>query len=309
MKLTKVPLTELRFHPVTMAQLRTELAQPYPVETVQNQASALKTASRIATANGSSRRWHLFAGETTMWKNSLLFWLFIMLGACRPQGAQQVLVVEKQTKHGSSYTIFYPQKLAVDVVTQRPAATDERCHLSVAAAYTDLDTYAPLDLLVCQGRLRQTAATVGFLTGVLTIVGDTLAIGRVAAGQVPPRAQLARASQRQGTVLLQELLVFEGKNQRQAGGSVFQRRALVEFANHRFAVVESAADDLEIQQFADDLLELGAKNALYLDMGDWDEGWYRQGSQVVTLGHRRTDTARQSNWLVFTRPRSAAPPQ
>lgn len=242
-------------------------------------------------------------------KNNLLFWLCLVLGACHPQHARQVQVVEKQTTHGSRYSVFYPQKLAVDVVTQRPTAPDERCHLSVAAAYTDLDTDAPLDLLVCQGRLRQTAATVGFLTGVLTIVGDTLAIGRVAAGQVPPRAQLVRASQRQGTVLLQELLVFEGQNQRAAGGSVFQRRALVEFADHRFAVVESAADDLEMQQFAADLLELGAKNALYLDMGDWDEGWYRDGSRVVTLGHRRTHTARQSNWLVFTEPRSAAPPQ
>lgn len=242
-------------------------------------------------------------------KNGLLFWLCIVLGACQPQAARQVLAVEKQTKQGSRYTLFYPQSLAVQVVTQRPAAPDERCHLSVAAAYTDLNTYAPLDLLVCQGRLRQTTATVGFLTGVLTIVGDTLAIGRVAAGQVPPRAQLVRASQRRGTVLLQELLVFEGKNQRQAGGSAFQRRALVEFANHRFAVVESAADDLEMQQFAADLLELGAKNALYLDMGDWDEGWYRDGRRVVTLGHRRTHTARQSNWLVVTEPRPATPTQ
>jgi len=240
-------------------------------------------------------------------KYSFLFCSLLVLAACRQQAAQQVQVAEKTTRQGNGYTVFYPQNLAVDVVTQRPLATDARCQLSVAAAYTDLDTDAPLDLLVCQGRLRQTTATVGFLNGVLTIVGDTLAIGRVAAGQVPPPAQLARASQHRGTVLLQELLVFEGKNQRQAGGSVFQRRALVEFANHQFAVVESAADDLEIKQFADDLLELGAKNALYLDMGDWDEGWYRAGSRVVTLGHRRTHTARQSNWLVFARPPGPRP--
>jgi hypothetical protein len=241
-------------------------------------------------------------------KPSLLFCLLLALAACRQPAAQQVRVEEKQTPQGSRYTIFYPQQLAVEVVTQRPPAADARYQLSVAAAYTDLDTDQPLDLLVCQGHLRQTTATVGFLTGVLTVVGDTLAIGRVAAGQVPPPAQLARASQRRGTVLLQELLVFEGQNQRQAGGSVFQRRALVEFANHQFAVVESAADDLEMKQFADDLLALGAKNALYLDMGDWDEGWYRDGSRVVTLGHRRTHTARQSNWLVFAQP-PGPPPQ
>jgi hypothetical protein len=232
--------------------------------------------------------------------------LLITLASCTQQATQQVRVEERITQKRSSYSIFYPQSLAIEVVTQRPLATDERYQLSVAAAYTDLDTNQPLDLLVCQGRMRQTAAEVGFLTGQLTIVGDTLTISRLSPGQSPPRAQLALASRRQGTVLLQELLVFEGKNQRQAGGSIFQRRALVEFANHQFAVVESVADDLEMQQFGDDLLELGAKNALYLDMGDWDEGWYRAGSRLVQLGYRRTHTAQQSNWLVFSK-NSAAP--
>jgi len=234
-------------------------------------------------------------------KNSLLLWLLVALGACSGPAGQQVRTEERKTQKGSLYTIFYPQKLAVQVVTQRPEREDARYCLSVAVAYTDLETNRPLDLLVCQGHLRQANATVGFLTGVLTIAGDSLAIGQIAGGQSPPSEVLAQVSRRHGTLLLQELLVFEGKNLRQAGGSVFQRRALVEFANHRFAVVESAADDLEMRQFADDLLELGAKNALYLDMGDWDEGWYRAGSHVVTLGYRRTHTARQSNWLVFAR--------
>jgi hypothetical protein len=83
-------------------------------------------------------------------------------------------------------------------------------------------------------------------------------------------------------------------------GSLFQRRALVELAGQRFVVVESMSDSLTMQQFGEDLLELGAYNALYLDMGDWDEGWYKTGKQVVKLGHRRTETGRQSNWLVLT---------
>lgn len=233
--------------------------------------------------------------------------LLLASASCQLPSGPQVRTAEQTTRQGRRYTVFSPQKLTIDVVTQRPEKADERYYLSVAAAYTNLDTDEPLDLLVCQGRTHQLAAEVGFLTGVLTIVHDTLVISRVAAGAVPPLAPLARAGANQGTVLLQELLVFEGKNQRQAGGSVFQRRALVEFANHRFAVVESMTDDLEIKQFADDLLELGAKNALYLDMGDWDEGWYREGSGVTTLGHRRTHTARQSNWLVFAQPQVPLP--
>jgi len=244
----------------------------------------------------------------TVLKLSGWIWLLLTLAACRQQAGPQVRVEERKTQKGSSYTLFYPQNLTVQVVTQRPLATDERYCLSVAAAYTDLETNQPLDLLVCQGRLLQTKAKVGFLTGLLTIKGNVLTISRVANGQAPSPPQLAQASHQLGTVLLQELLVFEGKNQRQAGGSIFQRRALVEFANHQFAVVESVADDVEMQQFGDDLLALGAQNALYLDMGDWDEGWYRAVDEVVTLGHRHTHTAQQSNWLVFAKP-PAAPQQ
>ncbi|GAB3637076.1 hypothetical protein GCM10027422_26660 [Hymenobacter arcticus] len=236
---------------------------------------------------------------------SLLLGMLLGLLACTQNTAHQVVVKERTTQGGNSYAVFYPQNLAIQVVTARPSAEDENCALSVAAAYTDLETSQPLDLLVANGRLRQTKATVGFLNGVLTIIGNKLTINKIDRGKSPPSAQLARVQSQQGTLLLQELLVLDSKNQKPAGGSLFQRRALVEFADHRFAVVESASDAIGMQQFGDDLVELGAKNALYLDMGDWDAGWYKRGSQVVTLGHRRTETPRQSNWLVFAQPASS----
>lgn len=226
-----------------------------------------------------------------------------LIAGCQPAGPV-ARAEPRTTARGSQYTIFHPDKLAIRVVTSRPAPTDEQVQLSVAGAYTDLDTNRPLDLLVCQGQMLQSQAKVGFLDGVLTIVDTTLTISRIAKGQTPPAAELARVQHRKGTVLLQELLVHQGQNQRPAGGSRFQRRALAEWPGHRFAVVESTADNLTMQQFAADLIELGATNALYLDMGDWDEGWYRAGNGgVVKLGHLRTETPRQSNWLVFERPR------
>lgn len=233
---------------------------------------------------------------------SSLLCLLIGLLACSPKAAPDVRTEQRKTAKGTLYALFYPQNLAVRVVTSRPNPGDGRCQLSVAAAYTDLQTNQPLDLLVCGGRVLQAKAKVGFLDGSLTILGNTLAIGQLAKGQSPPSAQLARVQAGHGTLLLQELLVFRGQNQKAAGGSVFQRRALVEFTGHQFAVVESASNYLTMKQFADDLLELGAQNALYLDMGDWDEGWYKRQGRVVALGNRRTETARQSNWLVFTAP-------
>ena len=209
---------------------------------------------------------------------------------------------DRQTASGHQYSVFYPQKLAIRVAVNRPSVVDNACQLSVAAAYTNLDNDQPLDLLVYEGQARQLKPTIGYLDGLLTSVGDTLTISRLPRGQALLDAQVAGVCRQHGTLLLQELLVYEGKSQRFGPGNAFQRRALAEFANRRFAVVESAADDLTLSQFAEDLRELGATNALYLDMGDWDEGWYKAGGQVVRLGLRRTQTARQSNWLVFAKP-------
>ena len=235
----------------------------------------------------------------------LLLFLLLGLVACRPAG-QQVLVQERKTSGGQLYTLFYAHNLAVRVVTERPKAATDACQLSIAAAYTDLATDQPLDLLVQQGRVLQTKPTISFLDGELTIMGDTLTITHLPTGEATLQAQIAKVHRQGGTLLLQELLVLEGKPQRFGPGNGFQRRALAEFAGRRFAVVESAADNLPLSVFAQDLRELGAKNALYLDMGDWDEGWYKAGHQVVKLGLRRTQTTRQSNWLLFARPATGA---
>ncbi|MBO2010999.1 hypothetical protein [Hymenobacter negativus] len=238
-------------------------------------------------------------------RNHLLLCLLVSLFSCSSNAAQEVRLEGRTTAQGHQYSLFHPQGLAVQVVNSRPAEADNYNQLSIAAAYTDLDTDQPLDLLVCQGRVLQPKAKVGFLDGVLTMVGDSLTIGQISRGQSPPGTELERVRQQHGTLFLQELLVFRGKSVHPDGGSVFQRRALAELAGHRFAVVESVGDNLTMKQFGDDLLELGARNAIYLDMGDWDEGWYKTGSRVVKLGHRRTETSRQSNWLVFVKPAAA----
>ena len=239
-----------------------------------------------------------------VWRSRILGCLLAGLTACAGN-APAVRLEGKTTAGGGQYALFYPQGLAIKVVTHRPGVADRRVQLSVAAAYTDLATDQPLDLLVSPGRTMQAKATVGFLDGVLAITSDSLRITQIPKGQTPAAAELARVQRQHGTLLLQELLVYRGRNVRGPGGSYFQRRALAELAGHRWAVVESHAD-ITMQQFAADLLELGAQQALNLDTGGWDEGWYRAGGQVVQLGHRRTDTARQSNWLVFEQPAATA---
>ncbi|HEX8656570.1 MAG TPA: hypothetical protein VF690_03510 [Hymenobacter sp.] len=52
-------------------------------------------------------------------------------------------------------------------------------------------------------------------------------------------AQLKFVRRRHGSVLLQELLLLAGQNQRVSGSSVFQYQAPVEWENYRPTVVES----------------------------------------------------------------------
>lgn len=75
------------------------------------------------------------------------------------------------------------------------------------------------------------------------------------------------------------------------------RRALVEINNH-FYLVESK-NKMTILNFQKLLYSINVKNAIYLDMGTYSEGWYRNDNKIFTIGETMTQTKRQSNWLVF----------
>ncbi|MDJ1485324.1 hypothetical protein QNI16_32835 [Cytophagaceae bacterium YF14B1] len=233
-----------------------------------------------------------------------LILVLLSLINCTDSSEREIRIEKRKTKKGNVYTFFYPQDCSIGLATQRPDPKDKRYVFSVAAAYTDLQTSQPLDLLVYNGKVLQTNARVGFLNGVLTFINNTISISHIAKGQYPTSTQIEEVRKKKGTLLLQELLVYDGKNLKGEGGSVFQRRALVELKDHRFAVIESISDYVTMKQFGDDLIEMGAWKAIYLDMGDWDEGWYKSSDKVVKIGNRRSQTGRQSNWLVFARPLS-----
>lgn len=89
-----------------------------------------------------------------------------------------------------------------------------------------------------------------------------------------------------------EALVFRKDKSR------FQRRALCIWHNE-LVVVETSLP-CTLQKFADVLKNCGIQNALYVDMGSWDEGWFRQSNnELSTIGLMRNQTPKQSNWFVF----------
>lgn len=76
------------------------------------------------------------------------------------------------------------------------------------------------------------------------------------------------------------------------------RRAIVEINDNVF-IVESKTQ-MSILNFQKLLVSNNVKNAIYLDMGTYSEGWYRNDAGKTTaIGETMNNTNKQSNWIVF----------
>jgi hypothetical protein len=76
------------------------------------------------------------------------------------------------------------------------------------------------------------------------------------------------------------------------------RRALIQFEDY-YCIGESDTP-LTIYGFQQGLLEIGAKDAINLDMGTWSEGWYKDSeNKKVIIGENMKSTHRQTNWLIY----------
>jgi hypothetical protein len=60
-------------------------------------------------------------------------------------------------------------------------------------------------------------------------------------------------------------------------------------------------ESITLKVFSEDLVILGVMQLIYTDMGSWDEGWYKnqKNNKIVIIGQDLSQTAKQSNWVVF----------
>ena len=63
-----------------------------------------------------------------------------------------------------------------------------------------------------------------------------------------------------------------------------------------FAIIQGN-EPMYCGEFIDALVALGAKQALYLDMGTWAWGWVRENNKITELTEHFSNTRYQSNWL------------
>lgn len=214
-----------------------------------------------------------------------------------------ITVAYKTGESGNNYRFFNKNTAVVAFTTERPSKQDRSVLVSMPAAFTIGADNNVEGVYGLNGNLHNADAVSARVGGLVVIHPDGhTSIESTKMGKALNKKYL-KQYQRDGYSFFQQIkIVADGEAPGFKDDSKFQRRALVLDKEGALAMVESTAA-LTLTDFANDLVKLGVWNAAYTDMGAWDEGWYRDAHGApVTLGKDLSQTARQSNWVVFKAP-------
>ena len=180
-----------------------------------------------------------------------------------------------------------------------PSINDDSILLSVAAAFT-LDTES---MDVCGDQVVAGERIAGYYD--ITATGHALIINNKVSIKNNDYLEesLKAAVEGKGYLFQQCLIVEDGKGIvkripkaiRDRKAHIIYRAACV-MGDGSFAIVQGD-EPMYCGEFIDALVALGAKQALYLDMGTWAWGWVRENSKTTELSEHFSNTRYQSNWL------------
>lgn len=219
-----------------------------------------------------------------------------------------LLTYHKKAASGNEYLIINPNGARMAFTVNRPSKSDSSILLCIAAAFTGLADGKVDGAYAVDGKVIQEVPNMR-LGGAILLNSKGCKIFPYHAYPPPSgiikdptlSAELQKKIKQGKYSFFQQIqVVVNGQPERFWDEKVFQRRAIVAYKSGKVAVIESKTA-LTLAQFSKDLVNLGAHNALYTDMGDWDEGWYRDADgQLHALGTSRRQTEKQSNWIIFT---------
>ena len=109
---------------------------------------------------------------------------------------------------------------------------------------------------------------------------------------------LDSALQNNGVFFMQKHVLCEGERGEMNLTRNTIYRVLAEY-DDKLCVIQTA-QPMTYQAFVVGLVDLGIRNAVYLDMGGWSYSWYRNSEgELIELFPKSNDTKYQTNWLVF----------
>lgn len=201
------------------------------------------------------------------------------------------------------YTAYYLLDKKIALADKRPSKADTSIFLCIPAAFTQLDDGSIDGLFIIDGKITDRKKVNHHLGGGLLVVNNQLHIFKTVEGKLLTESWKDSISSLKGSFFQQIQMVRDGdalefhKDQK-----LFQRRAVVIYHDGSIAVVESK-NPITLQEFANDLVKMKVRDAIYTDMGSYDEGWARNPANraIDVIGQNRMQTAFQSNWLIFRR--------
>jgi hypothetical protein len=232
-----------------------------------------------------------------MWAILAVPFLSLSLKHKNSSGAS-LRVETKKAASGNNYTIFYKDNLHMDVSLKRPDKNDKNILLCIPGAYTDLVSLKVDGLFIDNGIVYNKNKINYTLGGAVKIIKGDCEIFPTKKGKLLNDSLIRLIVAQKGSLFQQIQMIENGVGAKYKDVKEFQRRAIVKLKGNKTAVIESY-EHITLPTFTKDLLELGVIDALYTDMGSWDEGWYKKGNEVITIGRIKSQTDKQCNWVIF----------
>jgi hypothetical protein len=246
-------------------------------------------------------------------KNNLLLLLLLLIASCvqvNQDGSSSDITNQDSLKKNNSagwiksdefYSVYYLRNLNINITNIRPQQSDTSIKLCIPAAFTQLDDGNIDGLFIVNGKIIIKKVN-HHLGGGFLLVNKKVSIIKTDDGKLLTDSLIDSLVNLKASFFQQIQLVRDGEHlEFQKDQKLFQRRAVVLYYNGDIAVVESKTA-ITLQEFADDLVKMKVENAIYTDMGSYDEGWVRNPANggIQVIGLNRSQTQYQSNWLIFS---------
>jgi hypothetical protein len=225
-----------------------------------------------------------------------------MLLDCSSSPVKQVITIEtKKGNSGNTYTFIHKNKCRIAFRITRPDKKDTSLFLCIPGAFTQLSDYSIDGLYICNGKTGNRDRVNHSIGGAVSIMDGEAMIFPTSKGTLLTDSLIHFIEEKNGSLFQQIQMIVNGEPAKFVDKKLFQRRGIGTLNNGETVIAESVGA-ITLKTFADDLAGMGVKELLYTDMGAWDEGWYRDANgRIVTMGYDRSQTDKQSNWVILYR--------
>jgi hypothetical protein len=226
---------------------------------------------------------------------------FMLLDCSTPPVRPIISVETKKGNSGNTYTFIHKNKCRIGFCITRPDKKDTSVFLCIPGAFTQLSDYTIDGLYICEGKTGNRDRINHSIGGAIRIINGEAMIFPTSKGSLLSDSLIHSIEKQKGSLFQQIQMIVNGEPAKFVDKKLFQRRGICILTNGETVIAESV-NAITLKTFADDLAVLGVKELLYTDMGAWDEGWYRDANgKIVTMGYDRSQTDKQSNWVIFAR--------